>query len=227
MEHFSLLKEPLAAQSAGSWALMVFLALGLAASAGLRMFLPLAMLSLAAKFQWFDISLTGHYAWLGSNFALSVLVLAVGVELVVDKIPAFDHLLDVFGTVARPLAGALASGASFQMTDPTMGIVLGMIVGAPTAFSFHTAKAGTRAASTTLTMGCLNPVLSFLEDIKAFTLIVLAFVAPVLVPVVLLAMVWIFSRLYCAIRRKAPEKLERVKGLARCFEQKYVSGTSR
>lgn len=162
------------------------LGLGLAASSGLNTFLPLLILALAAKLNLFGMELNGSFAWLASNTALATLGVAAFAEIIADKVPTVDHILDAFGTVARPAAGALAAASVFHNSDPAMATLLGLIIGAPTAFSFHAAKAGTRATSTVGTMGLLNPALSFLEDMAALILIFVAILAPLLVPVFVL-----------------------------------------
>ena len=161
------------------------LGLGLAASSGLNTFLPLLVLALAAKMQLFGVQLNGSFAWLASDVALGTLGVAAFAEIIGDKVPTVDHALDVIGTVARPAAGALAAASVFHNSDPAMATLLGLIIGAPAAFSFHAAKAGTRATSTVGTMGLLNPALSFFEDMAAIILIFTALLAPLLVPVFL------------------------------------------
>lgn len=206
MDTAKLLATPLTAESisqnAGIYVLLVFMALGLAASAGLRMFLPLAALSLAFKFQWFEFALGEQFQWLGSDLAVIVLSLAVVVEMLVDKIPILDHILDMVGIIARPAAGALASGAVFGNTDPATAAILGMIIGAPTAFGMHSTKAAVRATSSTMSMGCLNPVLSILEDFKALSLILIALLFPILVPVVLAGIIWMTIRACRSMKAK-------------------------
>lgn len=165
---------------------IALLGLGLAASSGLNTFLPLLVLALAAKMHLFGVQLNGSFAWLASDAALAALGVASFAEIIADKIPAIDHVLDVIGTVARPAAGALAAASVFRNTDPAFATLLGLIIGAPTALSFHTAKAGTRATSTVGTLGLLNPLLSFLEDMAAIVMIFVALLAPFLVPVFLL-----------------------------------------
>lgn len=162
------------------------LGLGLAASSGLNTFLPLLVLALAAKMQLFGVQLNGSFAWLASDVALGTLGVAAFAEIIADKVPTVDHVLDAFGTVARPVAGALAAASVFHNSDPAFATLLGLIIGAPTAFSFHAAKAGTRATSTVGTMGLLNPALSFLEDMLALILIFTSLLAWWLVPLVLL-----------------------------------------
>ena len=165
---------------------IALLGLGLAASSGLNTFLPLLILAMAARLELFGVHLNGSYAWLSSDAALATLGVAAFAEIVGDKIPAVDHALDVVGTVARPVAGTLAAASVFHNSDPAFATLLGLIIGAPTALGFHTAKAGTRATSSVGTLGLLNPVLSFFEDMAAIIMIFVALLAPFLVPVFLL-----------------------------------------
>jgi hypothetical protein len=78
------------------------------------------MLAGAAHFKVFDAQhiLNGSFAWVASGGALTALALAALVEVVGDKIPAVDHALDVFGTVARPVVGAFATASVFTNVDP-------------------------------------------------------------------------------------------------------------
>jgi len=184
----------------------VLLGLGLAASCGLNTFLPLLMLAGAAHFHLFGVHLNGHFAWLASDTSLLALAVGAVVEVIGDKVPAVDHALDVFGTVARPVAGTLAAASVFKGADPGTAALLGLIIGAPTALSFHAAKAGTRATSTATTLGIANPVLSTLEDIAAIGLTLISFLQPLLVPVILLIAFVIMWRLYKKVRQHLPGK---------------------
>lgn len=190
---------------AGGWIAITLMALGLAASSGLNTFLPLLMLALAAKFHFMGMDLSGSFAWLGSSVALGVLALATVVEIAADKIPIVDHALDGIGTVARPAAGALAAASVFSHGDPATAAILGLIVGAPVAFGFHAAKAGTRAASSATTFGFANPVLSILEDVAAFFLTLVALMSPFLVPLLLIVLLLVFWKLFQKARRLLPK----------------------
>ncbi len=183
----------------------VMLGLGLAASSGLNTFLPLLVLASAAHFQVFGVQLNGSFAWLASDSALWALGIAAVAEVLGDKVPAVDHLLDMFGTVARPAAGALAAASVFQ-GDPAQAAVLGLIVGAPTAFGFHAAKAGTRVGSSATTMGIGNPILSTLEDIIAVGLTVLSILFPWLVPLLLLVLGFVLWRIIKAVKARWPRR---------------------
>lgn len=185
-----------------TWVLPVLLGLGLASATGLRTFLPLLMLALAAKFGLFGVELNDQMAWLGSWGAISALGLAASFEFAGDKIAAVDHALNVVGAFTRPIAGALAAASVFQGVDPATAAIAGIIVGAPTALAFNAAQGGTRLASTATTGGLGNPVLSFIEDALAFLTVMIAFVLPLLIPVVLIGLIWIVWRLTRRFRRR-------------------------
>jgi uncharacterized membrane protein len=181
----------------------ILLGLGLSASTGLNTFLPLLLLSAAARFHVAGIELGQKFEWLTSDAAIITLIVACVIELVADKIPAVDHFLDSAGTFIRPVAGALASASVLTGIDPMVAAIIGIIVGAPTSLGLHTLKAGTRVASSATTFGCANPVLSIVEDILAFMLSVLAIFLPLVVPVALALLVFALYRLMRRVR-KAP-----------------------
>lgn len=184
-----------------TWILPALLGLGLAAATGLRAFLPLLLLAVAARFQLFGIDLNSHVGWLGSNAAIATLAVATLVELAADKVPFLDHALSAIGTVTRPLAAVLAAGSVFAGVDPVVAAVAGIIIGAPTALAFHAAQTGTRVASTATTGGLANPVVSVVEDVLAFATALIAIALPLLVPVVLALLLWLIWRLVKAVRR--------------------------
>ena len=169
-----------------TWVLPVLLALGLAAASGLRIFVPLFMAALAAKFQLFGIELNDGMLWMTSNTAIAALGLATIIEIVSDKVPVLDNALHAIGLIARPVAGAMVAGSMFVGLDPTAAAIAGIIVGAPTALAFGAAQGGTRAASTLSTAGMANPLLSVVDDVVSVGTVMIAFLMPLLIPVVIL-----------------------------------------
>jgi len=182
--------------------LAILLGLGLSASTGLNTFLPLLLLAAAARFGIAGITLGEKFGWLTSNVAMIVLILAVIVELIADKVPAVDHFLDSIGTFVRPAAGAIAAASVFTGIDPTIAAVLGLIIGAPTSFGFHALKAGTRVASSAATFGCANPIISLVEDILSLALSVLSIFAPIFVPLALVLLAVLLWQLVKRIRAR-------------------------
>ena len=173
----------------------VALAIALAACAGLRAWLPLLLTGLLARAGWLELG--PSFQFLGSNRALVLFGIATVIELLADKVPAVDHTLDALSTVLRPAAGALLAAAALgQVTDPLSALALGTAIGAPAALVPHAAKSLVRAASTTLTAGLANPVLSLIEDGASFVLFALAVLVPlVVVGLLALALLFIARRL--------------------------------
>ena len=185
-----------------TWILPALMGVGLAASAGLRTFLPLLLISLAARFNLFGFEPNGAMAWLGSWPALAALTIATAAEFIGDKIPMVDHALSAVGTVSRPAAGAIAAASAFHLADPSTAAIAGLIVGAPTAFAFHTAQTGTRVASTATTAGLGNPIVSLVEDVLAVLTVLVAFLAPVLIPVVAAVVLYTVWRMVRGLKRR-------------------------
>ena len=187
-----------------TWILPALLGLGLAASSGLKTFLPLLVLAAASRLHAFGTDLAGPFAWLASTPALVALGLATVVELAADKIPLVDHGLSLVGTVTKPAAGALAAAAAFSHLDPTTAAIAGLIIGAPTALGVHAAQSTARVASTATTGGLANPLFSLAEDVMAFFGALLSLAAPLIVPVLLLIAglgIWRSAR---ELTRRAP-----------------------
>jgi hypothetical protein len=162
------------------WLPVLALAVALAAAAGLRAWLPLLLAGLLSRAGYLELG--ESFAFLSSVPALSLFGVATVLEILADKVPALDHALDAISTIVRPAAGALlAASALGVVTDPLTALVLGVAVGAPTAAVPHAAKAALRGASTVLTGGLANPVISAVEDVSAVTLFALAVIVPAVV----------------------------------------------
>lgn len=173
-----------------SWIPTIALAISLAASAGLRAFLPLLIAGILARVGVLELG--ESYAFVGSWPALICFGVATILEIAGDKIPAVDHALDVGGTFVRPVAGSLlAASVMWQIDEPLWALVLGVIVGAPSALAPHAAKAATRGLSTSLTAGIANPVLSVIEDVSAAAIAILAIVVPTLTAILLAVTVFV------------------------------------
>ena len=109
----------------------ILMGVSLAACAGLRAFLPLLAVGIAARMGWFPVQ--DWLKWVATNEALITFGIATVLEVAADKVPVVDHALDAFHTVARPVAGAMVAMGSFYQVSPTYAVALGIIVGAPIA----------------------------------------------------------------------------------------------
>ncbi|HEY7411591.1 MAG TPA: DUF4126 domain-containing protein [Vicinamibacteria bacterium] len=178
----------------------VGLAIGLAACAGLRAWLPLLLAGGLARVGWLDVG--PSFAFIASDRALLIFGVATVVEIAADKVPAVDHVLDALSTVLRPAAASLLAASVFgDFTDPLTAWVAGVAIGAPTALVPHAAKSLLRAASSTFTLGLANPVISVLEDLFAVALFLVAVIVPILAAVGVLVVAFLVLR---RLGRRAP-----------------------
>ena len=158
----------------------LMMGVSLSACAGLRAFLPLFMLGLAAHVGAHGLRLPPDMAWLAGTRALIALGSASVFEILADKVPVLDHALDSLGTLLRPLAGAALMTAACPTEDPLTRYVLAIMVGGGTAVLFHTKKSTARVASSLATAGLGNPFLSCFEDLACAGGCLGALLAPLL-----------------------------------------------
>ena len=168
--------------------LVVLTALGLAAAAGLRVFLPLFLAGLAARLGW--LPLHENFLWLDSGMALAVFGLASLVEIASYHVPVVDNFLDTIAVPAAAIAGAVVSLAVLADGEPWLRWSLAVIAGSGLATSIRVPVAGVRAASTVATVGLGNQLLALAESVAATVLSFLAVLLPLAVlPLLVLLLV--------------------------------------
>ena len=153
--------------------------LALAATCGLRAFLPLFAVSLLAYLG--HIELAPSFAWMSEPIALGGLSVAVLLEMAGDKFPFIDHFLDATAVVIKPLAAMVATASVMTDFDPMLTAIIGLILGGSMAQGVHLIKANLRLMSSALTATIANPLMSVFEDLLAIFATIMAFLLPVLV----------------------------------------------
>jgi hypothetical protein len=118
-----------------------------------------------------------------------------------DKIPFLDHALDAAGAFVRPVVGFLAGLAVLADFPDPLAVGLSLVL-AMLTLGTHLEHAKLRAGSTVMTAGVGNPALSFLEDILAGTLAVLALLVPVLAVVLVLGVLYLVWRFWRRMFRR-------------------------
>ncbi|MDB2606285.1 DUF4126 domain-containing protein [Zobellia sp.] len=178
----------------------IFLGIGLAASVGFRVFLPLFALSLASYTGvW---GLNESWQWIGSLAAVITLGVATLVEIFAYFIPFVDNLLDSFAVPLAAIAGTAVMVSTVADLDPVVTWSLAIIAGGGTATAIKGAGATGRLASTATTGGLANPVVSTVETGSAVVVTAASIFAPVLaVILVIIILVFIF-RVYRKLRPK-------------------------
>ena len=156
--------------------LSIALGIGLAASAGFRVFLPLFALSLSAYFGLWPIN--DNWQWLASTPALIILGVATLVEITAYLIPYIDHLLDTLAVPLAGLAGTAVMASTTADLSPAVTWTLAIIAGGGAAAAIKGATATTRVASTATTGGLANPIVSAAETGTAVLMTVLSLFIP-------------------------------------------------
>lgn len=176
--------------------------LGLAAACGFRVFLPLAIMSIAAKAGM--VQPAQSFAWVASWPAVIAFSTACIAEVAGYYIPWFDHALDTLATPAAIAAGALVAVSQMGHMDPLLGWTSGIIGGGGLAGAVQGLTVVTRATSTATTGGLGNPVVSTVENGAAATVATASVVSPIVVGVVLLLVMFVVVRR--VLRRRTDRK---------------------
>lgn len=188
-----------------SWEMLVsiFLGIGLAASSGFRVFVPLFALSCASYFGM--IPLNNSWGWVGSTPALVILGVASIVESVSYLVPYIDHVLDTIAVPLAGIAGTLVMASTLSDMSPAMTWALAIVAGGGAAATIKGTAATTRVASTATTGGLANPVVSVAETGMAIGLSALSIFAPVIAMVALvlglILLIWLFAKVKNRVKR--------------------------
>ncbi len=178
--------------------LSIFLGVGLAASVGFRVFLPLFALSLAA---YFDVwGLNDQWEWVGSLAAVITLGVATLVEVFAYFIPWVDNLLDSISIPLTALAGTLVMVSTVADLDPVTTWSLAIIAGGGTATAIKGASATTRLTSSVTTGGMANPAISAIETGTATVVTTASIFAPVLAGVLVIIILTFIFIIYRKLR---------------------------
>jgi hypothetical protein len=178
----------------------ILLGIGLAASVGFRVFVPLFGLSLAAHFGM--VPLNENWEWIGSNTALITLGIATVVEIAAYLIPWLDHVLDMITIPLATIAGTAVMVSTIANLDPTLTWALAIIAGGGTATAIKASTSSTRLASTGTTAGLANPVISTVETSTSIGLSALAIFLPILAVVVVVIIFWILFKIFKLFKSK-------------------------
>lgn len=180
--------------------LAAIVGVGLAAACGLRAFVPVLGLAVAAKAGW--VELGPSTAWLGTWPAIAALSLACIAEITGSLVPAVNHVLDALAAPVATVAGGVVMASQLGSVsgfvpglpegmsgivavDPMLTWGAALIAGGGVAAAVHAGSATARASSTAVSGGLLSPVYGVIESATSVVASVMAFVVPVLFAIVI------------------------------------------
>lgn len=188
----------------GDTLLSLGLGIGLAAACGFRVFVPLLVLSVAARYGY--VPLAGGWDWLATTPATIAFASATVLEVAGYYIPWFDHLLDTIATPAAVVAGMVTSASILGDLPPLLKWTSVVIGGGGAAALVQGSTVALRAGSGVATAGLANPVVASVELFGATATAILAIALPVLALLVAVAFVAVLFRLSRRVlrRRRVP-----------------------
>lgn len=177
-----------------TWIPGLMLGIALSAGSGFRVFIPLLISNLAAKFGIVEIS--ENFGWMASNTATLVLVVATIAEIGAYYIPFVDNLLDTIAVPSSVIAGTLLTTQFLHFNDPALAWGLGLVAGGGVAGSIQAGTSLLRLGSSKFSAGTANPILSTVENVTASTISLFALWLPLLMGILAILFVfWMIRKL--------------------------------
>jgi hypothetical protein len=183
----------------------VAIGIGLSASCGFRVFVPLLVASIAAKMNIFPVN--EGFQWLSSWPAIISFGTATVAEILAYYIPFIDNLLDTITTPMAVVGGTLLLTSVIPVDNEFLKWAIGFLFGGGAAATVQGGTVLTRLASTKLTAGIGNPVLATGEHVAAFGSSVLTLIIPLIIAALILLLIVYFISKYGGLifRKKALE----------------------
>jgi len=186
---------------------LLAVALGLAALAGVNLYLTVFATGLAIHFHW--ITLAPQYESLevlGNPWIISIAGILYLLEFFADKVPWVDSIWDAVHTVIRPIGGALLAIQVLGHPSPAFTVIIALLAGG-TSLIAHTAKAATRLASNTSPEPFSNIGLSLGEDAAVLGGLALVHFNPLLALIIFLVGIGAFFYFAPRILRSIKAKI--------------------
>lgn len=179
--------------------------IGLSAACGFRVFMPLLVISVAAKAG--HLTLAPGFEWVGTYPALVAFATATVLEIAGYYIPWVDNALDTIATPAAVIAGIVVMASMVQGMSPFLKWTLAVIAGGGAAGLVQVTTGMTRFASSATTGGLGNSIISTIEAAGSFILSVLAVLVPFLAVLIVLAILfYLANKLVGRASRKSMAK---------------------
>jgi hypothetical protein len=178
----------------------------LSAASGLRVFLPILALGLAARFGWLEVG--EQFAWLASEPFLAVVGIAAVLEAGAYYVPLLDNLLDLLATPAAIGGGTVIVSSLLPEMNDLMQWGTALALGGGSAGVVQGSTVLARGFSTASSGGLANPLLSTGETAGSLFVIMMALLLPIVFGIVVLVVLfWLITRLVRYLRQRRRDKL--------------------
>ncbi len=170
--------------------LSICIGIGLSAACGFRIFVPPLVMSMASLFG--HLTLSPNFEWMGTYPALVTFAVATCIEIAAYYIPWVDNLLDTVATPMAIAAGTFVTASLIPDADPMLQWTVALIAGGGSAGTIQAFTGIGRLASTIMTGGLGNPLVSTIESGGSFILSGLAITVPMFA-ICLVAVLLVFT----------------------------------
>tara|TARA_B100001109_G_C18624243_1_gene362949 strand:+ start:23 stop:628 length:606 start_codon:yes stop_codon:yes gene_type:complete len=178
----------------------IFLAIGLSAACGFRIFVP--PLSYGLLYKAGLVQLGESWTWIGNDFVLAILALAAVLEICAYFIPWIDNLLDTLATPASVLAGTILSASCLSDFSPELQWILSLITGVSITGGFQVATVTIRGASSVFTGGLANPLFTIFEDVISLVITLTMIISPILGIFLIIFIAFSIRKLFLKLKKR-------------------------
>lgn len=168
--------------------------IGLSAACGLRVFVPLMGLSIAAHTGY--ITPAHGFQWIGAWPALVAFATATALEIGAYYIPWLDNMMDALMTPAAMVAGTISTASMVGDMSPFLKWSTAIIAGGGISALVQGGTVALRAKSSGTTGGMANPLVSTGELAGSALLTICAIALPILGLVIV---VWVFYLIFTKV----------------------------
>jgi hypothetical protein len=177
----------------------ILLGVGLAASCGFRVFVPMLVTNVASLLGY--LKLSPGFEWMGSWIAFAAFLAATIVEVGAYYVPWLDNLLDTISGPLAMIAGTILTASFLTDVNPLVQWTLGLIVGGGTAGIVKVGASAARLTSTTTTGGIGNPAIATVENVSSLAMSILSFIIPVVIAVVVVLIIIYLLRKFSNMKK--------------------------
>lgn len=195
----------------------ILLGIGLAASSGFRVFLPLLVTSIASQLGYLQLS--PGFEWMGSWIALISFATAAAAEITAYYIPWLDNLLDTISGPLAIIAGTVLTASFLTELNPLVQWTLGIIVGGGTAGIVKVGASAARLTSTATTGGLGNAAVATSENILSVIMSIFSFLIPLVTAVVVIAIIIYLFRKFSELKKKKWKFFRKEKEMEQIYEE--------
>lgn len=163
---------------------------GLSAACGFRVFVPLLVMSFAAKMSY--IKLSSGFEWIAGDAAMICFLIATVAEIAAYYVPFVDNALDALAAPAAVVAGTILTASAVGDISPLLKWTLAIIAGGGAAAAVQGLTTVTRLTSSVATAGAANPAVSTAEAAGSLALSLFSIFIPVIAFVIFICLLVYF-----------------------------------